>query len=236
MNANYELEKNDMVIFSSREIPGNEKQISKIKNQILKIGARYIDDKFPKVHVSGHPSQAELEKMYSWVKPELLIPIHGEFSHLKEHIKFAKSKGINSCLLVENGNVAEIKKKNSSIVEKVNSGRKILFGNRILPKDDKLLSNLKSSNLNCSAQIVFIINNDDNLLVKPIIFANTLVDEEDIVESNKIQKKVIQIFNESNKTGITDEILKSTLKSRIRSMILKDYGIRPLTSIKIIRV
>ena len=134
MNANYELEKNDMVIFSSREIPGNEKQISKIKNQILKIGARYIDDKFPKVHVSGHPSQAELEKMYSWVKPELLIPIHGEFSHLKEHIKFAKSKGINSCLLVENGNVAEIKKKNSSIVEKVNSGRKILFGNRILPK------------------------------------------------------------------------------------------------------
>lgn len=236
MNANYSLNKYDLVIFSSREIPGNEKQISIIKNNILKSGAKYIDDQFPKVHVSGHPSKKELEEMYEWVNPDLLIPIHGEFSHLNEHIRFAKSKGIKNTLLVENGDLACINTECPTVTETVNFGRKILFGNRMLSKNDKILNNLKNSNFNCSAQIVFVINNIDDVLIKPIIFVNTIIDESDKLENEKLQKKIIDIFNESNRKSITDDILKNYLKTQIRSTILKDYGIRPLTSVRIVRV
>lgn len=236
MNANYNIKKNDLVIFSSREIPGNEKQISIIKNNILKSGAKYIDDKFPKVHVSGHPSKKELEKMYEWVDPDLLIPIHGEFSHLNEHIRFAKSKGIKNTLLVENGDLACINNDNPTITKTVNFGRKIVFGNRMFSKDDKILNNLKNSNFNSSAQIVFVLNNMDDLLIKPIIFANTIIDENDILENEELQKKIIDIFNEFNNKNLTDDILRNYLQTKIRSKILKDYGIRPLTSVRIVRV
>ena len=236
MNANYSLTRSDLVIFSSREIPGNEKQISVIKNNILKSGAKYIDDKFPKVHVSGHPSKKELEKMYEWVDPDLLIPIHGEFSHLNEHIKFAKSKGIKNTLLVENGDLACISAENPIISETVNFGRKILFGNRMFSKNDKILNNLKNSNFNSSVQIVFVLNDIDDLLIKPIIFANTIIDENDKLENDKLKKKIIDMFNESNGKSVTDDKLKNYLKTKIRNTILKDYGIRPLTSVRIVRV
>ena len=236
MNPNFSLNEKDLVIFSSREIPGNEKQITKIKNKILRSGANFIDDKFPKIHVSGHPSQEELEKMYKWVNPELLIPIHGEFSHLFEHINFAKRKGIKKTLLVENGDLVQLDKDRPSIIETVKYGRKIIIGNKMFSKTDRVIQNLKNSNINNSVQIVFIINNSDDLVVKPVIFANTIIDDQDITENEKLHKKISKVFYECHSTGITDELLKNSLKSKVRSVILKDYGIRPLTSIRIVRI
>ena len=139
-------------------------------------------------------------------------------------------------MLVENGDLACINTECPTVTETVNFGRKILFGNRMLSKNDKILNNLKNSNFNCSAQIVFVINNIDDVLIKPIIFVNTIIDESDKLENEKLQKKIIDIFNESNRKSITDDILKNYLKTQIRSTILKDYGIRPLTSVRIVRV
>ena len=103
-------------------------------------------------------------------------------------------------------------------------------------KTDRVIQNLKNSNINNSVQIVFIINNSDDLVAKPVIFANTIIDDQDITENEKLHKKISKVFYECHSTGITDELLKNSLKSKVRSVILKDYGIRPLTSIRIVRI
>ena len=106
-----------MIIFSSREIPGNEIKINILKEKILKKDCEYLDHRMQKVHVSGHPSKQELKKMYEWVSPNALIPVHGEYRHLKEQVNFSKSCGVNKQLLIQNGDVIEIDK--GSIKKKI---------------------------------------------------------------------------------------------------------------------
>ena len=88
--TNIQLNKNDLIIFSSREIPGNEKKINLLKEKILKKKCQYLDHRMMKVHVSGHPSKNELKKMYEWISPDAVIPVHGEYRHLNEQVKFSK--------------------------------------------------------------------------------------------------------------------------------------------------
>ena len=123
----FKLEKNDTVIFSSREIPGNEKRINQIKSVVSRNGCTLLDDSNAKVHVSGHPSRGELKKMYDMVLPDLLIPIHGEYRHLNEHIKFSKKCGIKNQLLVENGDLVKLNKDSTKqILTRVHFGRNVL--------------------------------------------------------------------------------------------------------------
>ena len=116
-NKYIQINKNDLIIFSSREIPGNEGKINILKEKILKKDCVYIDHRMQKVHVSGHPSKQELKKMYEWVSPDALIPVHGEYRHLKEQVNFSKSCGVNKQLLIQNGDVIEIDK--GSIKKKI---------------------------------------------------------------------------------------------------------------------
>ena len=107
-NKHLHLNLNDLVIFSSREIPGNEKRINFLKEKILKKECEFLDHRIKKVHVSGHPSKEEL-KMYEWVSPDSVIPVHGEYRHLREQVNFSKLCGIKQ-LLIQNGDVIEINK------------------------------------------------------------------------------------------------------------------------------
>ena len=105
------LNKNDMVIFSSREIPGNEKQINQLKTQINKIGCKILDHRTNNIHVSGHPSKKELLQMYKWISPKVIVPIHGEYRHLLEHKNFIDKCNLSKSLLVENGDLVSFEKK-----------------------------------------------------------------------------------------------------------------------------
>ena len=103
------------------------------------IGNCYLyikDHKNSMVHVSGHPSKSELKKMYEWIKPDLIIPVHGEYQHLVEHAKFALDSGVESSILVEDGDVVLIEKQGQSKkLFKVHTGRKVLKGSRVLALD-----------------------------------------------------------------------------------------------------
>ena len=88
------LSEGDAVIFSSREIPGNERAIGRLKNQLARLNVEVINERDAFVHVSGHPAREELQELYEWVKPPMLVPIHGEARHLIEHCKFARENGI----------------------------------------------------------------------------------------------------------------------------------------------
>jgi len=125
------LNKGDTVIFSSRTIPGNEKAVGSIINGLVSQGIKVITDRTHMVHVSGHPRRDELRDMISWVRPQLLVPAHGEALHLSEHAALARSCGVPKVLMCKNGDQVRLAPGEPVIVEQVPSGR--------LYKDGKIL-------------------------------------------------------------------------------------------------
>jgi len=125
------LGKGDMVIFSSRTIPGNEKEVGRVVNGLIDQGITVITDRTHLVHVSGHPRRAELEDLIGWVKPQILIPVHGEALHLSEHAALGKQLGIKHVVQCRNGDMVMLAPGAPSLIDKLPSGR--------LYKDGKLL-------------------------------------------------------------------------------------------------
>ena len=125
------LAKGDRVIFSSRTIPGNEKPVGRIVNGLVRQGVEVISDRTHLVHVSGHPRRAELADMFSWVKPRIAIPVHGEALHLAEHAALARSLGVPATIVCQNGDLIKLAPEPAGIIDEVPAAR--------LYKDGKLV-------------------------------------------------------------------------------------------------
>jgi ribonuclease J len=132
-----ELSAGDTVIFSSRTIPGNEKAVGKLVNAFETTGVEVVTDRTALVHVSGHPRQAELAKMYAWVRPRIAVPAHGEPLHLSEHAAFAKAQGVPQVLRAFNGDLVRLAPGDVAALGKVASGRRLKDGAILLPADQE---------------------------------------------------------------------------------------------------
>ncbi len=130
------LNKGDCVIFSSRTIPGNEKAVGAIVNGLITQGVEVITDRTRLVHVSGHPRRDELRDLISWLRPQLLIPVHGEALHLFEHAKLARAAGVPKVVICRNGDLVKLGPGDPGIIDELPSGR--LF------KDGAILEDAKS--------------------------------------------------------------------------------------------
>src|SRR5258705_2390504 len=113
----------DRVIFSSRAIPGNEKAVMRVINGLVTQGIEVITDRTHLVHVSGHPRRAELEEMISWVRPQILIPVHGEARHMAEHGALARRAGVSKVVLCRNGDLIRLAPGDPAIIDEVPAGR-----------------------------------------------------------------------------------------------------------------
>jgi ribonuclease J len=129
------LAKGDRVIFSSRTIPGNEKNVDRVINGLVSQGVEVITDRSHLVHVSGHPRRAELLDMIGWVRPKILIPAHGEPLHLAEHAKLARAAGVPEVLLCRNGDLIRLAPGPAQIVDELPSGRLYKDGTVLIGAD-----------------------------------------------------------------------------------------------------
>src|SRR5271165_6334318 len=130
------LSAGDTVIFSSRTIPGNEKAVGKIINAFVSAGVEVVTDRNALVHVSGHPRQAELAKMYAWVRPKIAVPAHGEPLHLTEHAAFAKAQGVPQVLRAFNGDLVRFGPGDVAAIGTVGCGRRLKDGEILLPAEE----------------------------------------------------------------------------------------------------
>ncbi len=233
-NKNIQIGKNDLIIFSSREIPGNEIKINTLKEKILKKDCEYLDHRMQKVHVSGHPSKQELKKMYEWVSPDALIPVHGEYRHLKEQVKFSKLCGINKQMLIQNGDVIEIDKGSIKKKNKVITGRDVLKGKNIIPLENKMFKNLKFVNSDGEIFVNLILDLENNLLNEPVVFCPTVTNDDSLIK--EIKNQVTDEINNFGKKFIDDNIMRDEIKRIIKKFINKNVGLKPLTYIEIVRI
>jgi len=233
------LDEGDTVIFSSRIIPGNEKKLFKIHNQLVKNNINVISEENAFIHVSGHPGRDEMRDMYEWIKPKISIPVHGEHRHMKEHYDFATSLGVPQPMLIENGDMIRIAPGEPKIIDKVHNGKLYVDGNRVIDDQSRFLKDRKNIAHNGLMDVILIISKKGNLDRNPIInirglpFNDEELDgcfyemEDEILKTSK----AYSLNNKKHEKNLIDA-LKSNLKKIIYSKTRK----RPYTNITLIRV
>ena len=232
------LEKNDVIIFSSKIIPGNEKKLYSLHNDIIKQDIELVTEETDFVHVSGHPNREDLKDMYNWVKPNSIIPVHGEHRHMNEHMKFAKEMQIPHAIRVENGDIIRIfPGDNPSIIDKAPSGRMYLDGSVGVGEDSQSIKERRKLSQNGYLEITLILSNSGKLN-KPIISYKGI--PEDSFDEKIIFKMEDEIFNTCRKFSINnknqEKNLIELLKQNCRRIIKDKTGKKPFTNINIARL
>jgi ribonuclease J len=131
------LNPGDRVIFSSRTIPGNEREVGRIINNFIRQDVEVITDRHALIHASGHPRRGEVEQFYDWIRPRIAVPAHGEEIHLAEHARFATARGVPHVIKARNGDVVLLSSEEPGIIDEVPYGRLYKDGNTLLPADDE---------------------------------------------------------------------------------------------------
>ncbi|WP_234024828.1 ribonuclease J [Tsuneonella amylolytica] len=134
-NHPIELSAGDVVLFSSRQIPGNELAIGRIQNILAQRGIVMVTDRQSMIHVSGHPGRPELEALYGWLRPQVLVPVHGEMRHMAEQARLGKANGIPQAVVQKNGDIVRLAPGKPGKLAEVRSGRLVLDGDIIAPAD-----------------------------------------------------------------------------------------------------
>lgn len=127
----------DRVIFSSRAIPGNERDVGAIINDLIEMGVEVVTDRTELVHVSGHPRRDEMAEMYAWTRPKAAIPVHGEALHLDEHARFARAQGVDTVVKARNGAMVRLAPGKPEIIEHVTAGRLYKDANLLIGAKDR---------------------------------------------------------------------------------------------------
>lgn len=139
-NHPIELAPGDVVLFSSRQIPGNELSIGRVMNQLAARGVEMVTDRQSAIHVSGHPGRPELEALYEWLQPEVLVPVHGELRHMREQARLGKACGIPSAVVQTNGDIVRLAPGAPGKLAEVRAGRLVLDGDIIAPADGEAVT------------------------------------------------------------------------------------------------
>lgn len=128
------LSEGDTVLFSSRMIPGNEEAIRNMQEALIEQGLAVIDaEQVEHIHVSGHPGREDLKKMYQWIRPQILVPVHGRVAHMREQANLGKSCGIPHTIVPRNGTLIKLLPQGPEIVDVVKNGRLALDGTKVVP-------------------------------------------------------------------------------------------------------
>ena len=163
------LEAGDTVVFSSRQIPGNEGAVAGIMNQLAEKGIHTITDRQAHVHVSGHPGRPELAQMYEWIRPQVLIPVHGEPRHLNEHARFALSNGVPGAIMQKNGDLIRLAPGEPKKVDEVRVGQLVLDGDIILPADGGTINERRRLGNSGLISVAVPVGRDGKLAGAPLV-------------------------------------------------------------------
>ena len=232
------IEKGDTVIFSSKIIPGNERKLYKLHNQLVKDGIEVISEESEFVHVSGHPNRDDLKDMYDWVRPKSIIPVHGEHRHMIEHINFAKEMQVPYPVQVENGDIVKIfPGKKPEVYDKAPSGRLYLDGNISVEEDSQSIKERKNLSSNGYMEVTILISPKGNIHKKPILSFKGLpvIDEDEFIFG--LEEKILNTTKSFSLNSKKQEYnLIEALKIACRKYSKEKIGKKPFTNINIVKI
>ena len=235
------LEEGDAVLYSSREIPGNEKAIAKVQNMLARQGITIVTDKDYPIHVSGHPFQEELTQMYQWVRPHIALPVHGEMRHQMENARIAKLCQVPHSLIPSNGQIIRLSATETpEKIGEVQSGRWVLDGTKVRPIADSAFKDRTKMMWNGMAVVTLVIDEKGQLLIDPQVTIKGFgVDDSARSEQDKniARNAVIDAFETMPKSQRIDDVaVQHAIKNALRRAMNERYGKKPVTEVHVMRV
>lgn len=220
----------DVVIFSAKTIPGNERHVGAVQNALTRDGVTLVTTHEEDIHVSGHPHRDELRQMYAWVRPKILIPVHGEARHLYAHRDFALSCGVPYSVIPDNGTLIQLAPGPAKIIEEgIPTGRSAYDGNRVISNESMILKERHKLALNGSLSISFVVKKN-KILNAPSVVAHGLVepgeDTQDLVTA--LQSVIQKLWKEDHGS---DRKKKDALYQGVRHQCYLRCGKKPVTDI-----
>jgi ribonuclease J len=229
------LERGDLVVYSSKQIPGNEIAIGRVQNALAARGVEIIGDRQAHVHVSGHPGRPELEAMYAWIRPEIAIPVHGERRHMEEHARLAKACGVPQAVVPVNGSVIRLAPGPAAIVGHEPAGRLVLDGEVILPADSGTMNLRRKLAWGGLLVVTLVYDKRQRLAGDIAVLARGVPVEEE--EPDFLAECAEAAEGAARKVPLTDRRrLEDEVKVAVRRVARRWTGKKPMTDVQILTV
>jgi ribonuclease J len=233
------LSKGDRVIFSSRTIPGNEKAVGAVINGLINQGIEVITDRTHLVHVSGHPRRAEMADMYSWVKPHIVVPVHGEALHLFEHAALARKIGIPEVLTCRNGDLVKLAPGRPGVIDEVPEGRIYKDGRLLVDAEARTVADRRRLSMTGVVSVALAL--DD----KGMLAADPEVELIGIPEADQDGEKFAEIAYDVALETVENmpkarrrdpDAMAESVKRAVRAAIASRWGKKPLCIVLVVVV
>ena len=228
------LSKGDLIVFSSRTIPGNEKSISRIQNKLARMGVDIVTDNEALVHVTGHPRRDELRQMYAWVRPRIAVPMHGEFRHLREHARIAREASVPEIVTPINGEVVLLAPGPARIVDQAPVARLFRDGRLLVPGEGGAVRERRKLAFVGLAAISLVMSRKGEILADPEIALDAIP----YVDATGTSLEDI-VFDavEGTMKGIPParrrdpDMVREALRRSVRSAIDQAWGKKPIVKV-----
>jgi ribonuclease J len=229
------LGEGDTVIYSSRMIPGNERAIGSVQDQLVRRGVRLMTDDDHLVHVSGHPARDELRRMYRLVKPRYAVPVHGEWRHLSAHAELAREAGAIP-FMMEDGDILSLAPGRPAITDSAPVGRLVLDGTRLVPLKGEVMSARRRMLFNGIVVASVAVDQAGNVRGRPKVTAPGLLDPEDPETERVADDFADQLQDLPANLRRDDAALQDAARSALRRTLGRKLGKRPMVDVHLIRV
>lgn len=232
------LDPGDTAIFSSKIIPGNERIIYDLHNQLIRRGVTVIteDDHF--VHVSGHPCREEVEQLYRWVRPKVAIPVHGELRHLHEHVALAKRLGTERALFVTDGDLVELAPGPAAVVGELPTGRCVLEEGRFLTVGADRFRQRRKLAAHGTLFVSLVLDRAGSVLAPPVVTSVGTVDVgDDEDEHQQMIQAVIEEIDRLDDRDVGDDgRIGDVVRAAVRRNLRLSRERRPVIQVQITRI
>ena len=232
------LKEGDTFLFSSKTIPGNERGVIRIMNQLSEMGVDVIDDAGGKYHVSGHANRPDLARMHGIVKPQILIPMHGEHRHLREHVKLGAETGLTGMVAV-NGMMIDLSGNRPTVAEYIDTGRTYLDGSVQIGAMDGIVRDRIRMAMNGHMIVTLIIDENDEPLGDPWVEISGLAEtgRNNAALVDVVEQDLSQFINRANAKTLRDDVkLEKELKIIARKSAQSEIGKKPEVTVIVSRL
>ncbi|WP_420143234.1 ribonuclease J [Sphingobium sp.] len=227
------LSEGDTVVFSSKQIPGNEIAIGRIQNALAAKNILMITDRQAEVHVSGHPGRPELEAMYRWIRPDILLPVHGERRHMAEQARLGIASGIRHAPVQSNGDMLRLAPGAPQIIGQQDTGRLVLDGDVILPADGATMNERRKLGLHGQISVAVAIDRKGKLIGDPALRTQGVPVEED--KAAFLAEAADEAAAAIAKGSLEEEALRERLRLAVRRTATRWTGKKPIVDVLIVR-
>ncbi len=232
------LDPGDLAVFSSKIIPGNERALSRVHNDLVLAGVEVVSEKDAFVHVSGHPARDEISELYGWLKPALAVPVHGEARHLEAHVRLARSLGVPEARMIANGDMLRLCPGPAEVVEQVPAGRLLVDGDSLVPEGGQALQARRKIMFNGLISVTLVIDEAGDGLAPPKLSNHGAFDaliEPDLPAA--LEAAADQALDKlSRQRRRDDDAVAEAVRVAVRRAARAVTGRRPLVKVELVRL